>query len=150
MQPPPVAGGPLTRESARALVRWYLQGKGATSTEGLDAEGRGGAMLSEAQLYFEHLEAKQALECSALIYRFREEPKPGVVDGFRAEATEGTDAGGGEVAYEADSRCLYLRHTYTQVPTGAEFSRDMDRLMKASLVWGRDVLDRVAHRVFGT
>ena len=31
---------------------------------------------------------------------------------------------------------------------GKTFAKDMKKLSKASLVWGREVLDRVASRVF--
>jgi hypothetical protein len=37
---------------------------------------------------------------------------------------------------------------YTQAPPQTAFIEDMKRLMKASLVWGDEVLDRVASRVF--
>jgi hypothetical protein len=150
LRPAPPGGGPVTREAARALVRWFMQSRGAMDSQGLNDEGLGGSMIGEAQLYFEHHADAQALECSALVYRFREDPKPGVVDGFKQEAREGTDTGGGTVEYEEESKSLFLSRTYTVLPAGTDFSRDMDRLMKASLPWGREVLDRVASRVFGT
>jgi hypothetical protein len=149
-KPPPPPGGPMTREAARELVRWYLQTQGAGMSEGLNAQGFGGAMVGDAQLYFEHHEATQTLECSALVYRFREDPKPGVIDGFRREAEEGTDAGGGTVDFETENKSLFLSRDYTRLPAGSAFTKDMERLMKASLTWGTTVLDRVASRVFGT
>lgn len=76
-------------------------------------------------------------------------PPPGVIDGFRKEAEEGTDSGGGEVAYEPENKSLFLSRTYAVLPSGLDFSRDMDALMKASVGWGDEVLDRVATRVFG-
>jgi len=140
----------MTRDAARRLVAWYLQTRGAGASEGLNAEGFGGVMLGDAQLYFEHHEATRTLECSALVYRFHEVPKPGVIDGFRQEATEGTDAGGGTVDYEPENRSLFLSREYTTMPTGVAFETDMARLMEASQAWGTTVLDRVASRVFGT
>ena len=74
-KPPPPPGGPMTREAARELVRWYLQTQGAGMSEGLNAQGFGGAMVGDAQLYFEHHEATQTLENTALVYRFRADPK---------------------------------------------------------------------------
>jgi hypothetical protein len=145
----PPAGGPATREASARLVRWFLQTQGAEDTPGLNAQGFGGAMVGGAQLYFEHHADTQQLECGALIYRFREEPKPGVIEGFRKEAEEGSDTGGGVVDYEPESKSLFLTRTYAQLPSGTDFSRDMEALMKASLEWGHDVLDRVATRVFG-
>lgn len=148
-KPPPPPGGPMTREAARELVRWFLQSQGAGMSEGLNENGLGGAMVGGAQLYFEHHEDTQQLECSALVYRFREDPKPGVIDGFRGEAQEGTDSGGGEVDFEPESKSLFLSRTYAQMPVGSTFAKEMERLMKASLDWGTTVLDRVASRVFG-
>ena len=146
--PPPASGGPLSRESAQELVRWFVRTQGAGMSPGLNPQGFGGVMLGRAQVYFEFHEDSKTLECSALIYRFKEPPKPGVIEGFEAEAREGTDAGGGTVDYERENRGLFLSREYTVVPEGAGFAKDMKRLAEASLVWGDEVLDRVASRVF--
>ena len=146
--PPPASGGVMTRESAQELLRWYARSQGAVLSPGLNAQGFGGITVGPAQVYFEYHEDTKTLECSALVYRFHEPPKPGVLDGFRAEEKEGTDTGGGSVDYEPENRGLFLSRHYTQVPPGNEFARDMKRLMKASNVWGDEVLDRVASRVF--
>ena len=69
-----------------------------------------------------------------------------LVQGYLGE--EGTDSGGGTVDYEPENRSLFLSRTYTQVPDERAFGKDLKKLMKASLVWGREVLDRVASRVF--
>ena len=37
-----------------------------------------------------------------------EPPKPGVLETFQTKEKEGTDAGGGTVAYEPENRGLYL------------------------------------------
>ncbi|RKG86668.1 hypothetical protein [Corallococcus terminator] len=149
-RPAPAAGGPMTREAARQLVKWYLQSQGAGITEGLNEQGLGGMMNGEGQYAFEHIESPPSLKASALIYRFREPPKPGIIEGFRQQQEEGTDTGGGSVDFEPGSGSLFLSRTYTVMPDGREFARDLDRLGKASIVWGKDVLDRVAHKVFGT
>jgi len=146
--PPPPSGGPLTREAAGELVRWYVRSQGAVLSPGLNPQGFGGVATGGSQVYFEYHEARGALECSALVYKFSEPPRPGVLEGFQAEAREGTDTGGGEVDYERENRGLYLSRTYTVVPEGKAFGRDMKRLGEASVVWGREVLDRVASRVF--
>jgi hypothetical protein len=139
---------PLTRESARRLVQGFLGEEGTPPSPGINAQGFGGLDTGGRSLYFEWNEAAQALECSALVYRFREPPKPGVIDGFRAEEREGTDAGGGTVSYEPENRGLFLRRAYTRMPTERAFAKDMRRLMKASQKWGDEVLDRVASHVF--
>jgi hypothetical protein len=139
---------PLTRESARRLVQGYLGEEGTAPSTGLNVQGFGGIDTGGTSLYFEWNEEAQALECSALVYSFREPPKPGVIDGFRAEEREGTDAGGGTVDYEPENRGLFLSRTYKQMPGERAFAKDMRRLVKASVTWGDEVLERVASRVF--
>ncbi len=146
--PPPASGGPMTREAAQELLRWYTRSQGAVLSPGLNPQGFGGIAVGGAQLYFEFHEDSRTLECSALVYRFHEPPKPGVLEGFEAEARGGTDTGGGTVDYERENRGLFLSRDYTQVPDGNDFAKDMKRLGKASAMWGDEVLDRVASRVF--
>ncbi len=146
--PPPHVEGPLTRQAAQELVQWFVRSQGAVLSPGLNPQGFGGISTGEAQLYFEFHEDSQTLECSALVYRFREPPKPGVLDGFRQEEKQGTDSGGGTVDYEPENRGLFLSRTYKDRPRADAFGKDMKRLMKASAVWGDEVLDRVASRVF--
>lgn len=137
----------MTREEAQRLVQAYMLSLGQQS-EGLNPKGFGGAVLGDAQLYFEYHSTRQALETSALIYKFRDLPKPGVIEGFYAEEKSGTDTGGGAVDYEPENKSLFLSRLYNTVPTIESFSEDMKRLTQASLVWGDQVLDRVASRVF--
>ncbi|MFL5354323.1 hypothetical protein [Archangium sp.] len=137
----------MTREEAQRLVQTFMKSHGQSS-EGLNPQGFGGAVLGDAQLYFEYHTDKQALETSALIYKFRDPPKPGVLEGFRAEEKSGTDTGGGAVDYEPENKSLFLSRTYSTVPPDTAFKADMQRLTQASLVWGNEVMDRVASRVF--
>jgi hypothetical protein len=141
-------GLPMTREAAQRLAQSFVRPEGPLQSPGLNEQGFGGIVMGGAQLYFEWHEDTQALECSALVYKFHEPPKPGVIEGFQAEEKEGTDSGGGTVSYQPENRGLYLSRTYTQVPDERAFGKDMKKLMKASLIWGREVLDRVASRVF--
>ncbi|WP_224249180.1 hypothetical protein [Hyalangium gracile] len=138
----------MTREGAKRLVQSFVRPHGSLQSEGLNEEGFGGLIMGGAQLYFEWHEDTQALECSALVYKFHDPPKPGVLETFQAEEKEGTDTGGGTVTYETENRGLYLSRTYTQVPDERAFGKDMKKLMKASLRWSDEVLDRVASRVF--
>lgn len=137
----------MTRDEAQRLVQAFMKSLGQPS-EGLNPQGFGGAVLGNAQLYFEYHSDKQVLEASALVYKFRDPPKPGVLEGFRAEEKSGTDTGGGAVDYEPENKSLFLSRTYSTVPQDAAFKEDMRRLTQASLVWGDEVLDRVASRVF--
>jgi hypothetical protein len=137
----------MTRDEAQRLVQTFMQAVEQPS-EGLNPQGFGGAMIGEAQLYFEYHDDKQALEASALVYKFRDAPKPGILEGFQAEEKAGTDTGGGAVDYEKENKSLFLSRTYAKAPQDAAFLADMRRLMDASLVWSESVLDRVASRVF--
>ncbi len=138
----------MTRDEAQQLARAVLAAAGQPESVGLNPQGFGGVAVDNAQLYFEWHEDKQELECSALVYKFRDNPKPGVIEGFEAEQKAGTDTGGGTVDFEPENKSLFLSRFYTQAPPQPVFVDDMKRLMKASLVWGGEVMDRVASRVF--
>jgi hypothetical protein len=140
----------MTREDAQRLVQSFLRGLGQSQSPGLNPQGFGGVAVADAQLYFEYRSGEQALECSALIYKFREAPKPGVIEGFEQEEKSGTDTGGGKVDYEPENKSLFLSRTYANAPSEPAFAEDMKRLMQASTVWGDTVMDRVASRVFKT
>jgi excinuclease UvrABC nuclease subunit len=138
----------MTRDEAQQLAQALLAATGQPTSVGLNPQGFGGAAVENAQLYFEWHDKEQALECSALIHKFRDAPKPGIIEGFKAEQAAGTDAAGGTVDYEPENKSLFLSRTYTQAPPPPLFVDDMKRLMKASLIWSTEVLDRVASRVF--
>ncbi len=137
----------MTFEEARRLVQDLMAAHGQGS-EGLNMKGFGGVTIGDAQLYFEYHSNRQALETSALIYKFRDAPKPGILDGFYAEEKAGTDTGGGALDFEPENKGLYLSRFYTDVPPVQTFQADMQRLMDTSMVWGTDVLNRVADKVF--
>ncbi len=143
--------GTMTRDVAVRLARAYLeahsQGQGMKSP-GLNDKNLGGAEIDGQTLYFEYLPERKVLTCHALVYRFHKPPRPGVVEGFQAEQREGTDAGGGQVEYQTENQGVFLSRTYLAAIPDAEFVKDLDRLLKASRIWGKEVLDRVASRVF--
>ena len=136
----------MTRQEAEQLV------SGLGKTYGVKAElspgGFGGLAVETASLFFEYSDASHALECSALVYKFHDAPKPGIIEGFTAEEAAGTDTGGGHVDYEPQNKGLFLSRTYQQSPDPGAFLGDMKTLMKASLTWGDVVLPRVSERVF--
>jgi len=138
----------MTRDEAQQLARAVLTAAGQPESVGLNPHGFGGVAVDNAQLYFEWHDEKQELECSALVYKFRDAPKPGILEGFQAEQNAGTDTGGGSVDFEPENKSLFLSRTYTQAPPHPIFVDDMKKLMKASLVWGDEVMDRVASKVF--
>jgi hypothetical protein len=138
----------MTRDEAQQLARAVLAAAEQPESVGLNPQGFGGVAVDNAQLYFEWHDEQQELECSALVYKFRDNPKPGIIEGFQAEQKAGTDAGGGTVDFEPENKSLFLSRTYTQAPPHSIFVDDMKKLMKASLVWGDEVMDRVASKVF--
>ncbi|MFY1831684.1 type III secretion system chaperone [Myxococcus fulvus] len=137
----------MTRDEATQLVQEYLRAQGVHLSPGLNPKGLGGVSVGEAQLYFEHSEDTGELKCSALIYRFRDAPRPGVLEGFRAEQAAGTDAGGGTVDFEPESKSLFLSRSYQTPPIDLVFASELSKLMAASLRWGSEVFERVAAKV---
>jgi hypothetical protein len=137
----------MTSEEAQRLVQSFMRAQGEQLSPGLNPQGFGGIAKGDAQLYFEFVPTSGELKCSALIYRFRDAPRPGVLDGFRDEQKAGTDAGGGTVDFEKESKSLFLSRTYTTPPPEQSFELEMKRLMDASVTWGGPVFERVAARV---
>lgn len=130
------------------MIRGFFKSHGL-DTPGLNESNLGGASIGEYQIYFEYQPPDQTLKCSALVYRFRDEPKPGVIEGFEAESEGATAAaGGGALEYQRENKGLYLTRSYSDAISDEEFADDLKRLMKASLIYGDQVLDRVAAKVF--
>lgn len=140
-------------DEADNLVKAYFRAHEQATHPGEEAaalndKGFGAAMFGEGEVFFEYRKEQKALECSALIYRFRSPPKPGVVDGFKAEAKAGTATGGGEIDFEPENGGLYLSRVYSDKVEFQRFVKEVDALLDASVVWAKDVLPRVANKVF--
>lgn len=146
------AGEPMTRDQANRMIEELARNEGGASG-GLNEKNLGGLSTPEGDIFFEFNQPFSAaqspsLKVSALIYRFKEPPKPGVIEGFQAEEEAGTPTGGGTVEFEPENKGLYLARTYTQTADGERFQQDVRALIAASKVWGSDVLERVTQRVF--
>jgi hypothetical protein len=138
----------ITRDEAVRMIQAYFKSQGLESL-GLNDNNLGGAMVGENQIYFEYLPASSALKCSALIYKFHDDPKPGVLDGFKAEEKRmSPNSAGATLEYQPENKGLYLTRIYTEPISETEFARDLTIMMKASDVYGEQVLDRVADKVF--
>ena len=138
----------ITRDEAVRMIQGYFKSHGLHSP-GLNENNLGGASVGEYQIYFEYQPVKHALKCSALVYKFHDEPKPGVIEAFKAEEQAKTaDTGGGTLEYEQANKGLYLSRSYTDIVSDEEFAQDLKRLMEASEVYGDQVLERVASKVF--
>ena len=126
------------------MVQAFFRANGVDSG-GLNDNNLGGTAIEDSQIYFEYQPVTHSLKCSALIYKFQTDPRPGVIEGFKAE---GADKGGGTIDYERENRGLYLSRDYSEPVPEAQFMADLERLMQASKVYGGEVLDRVASKVF--
>lgn len=143
----------LSFDDADKLVRAFFRAHEQAQFPGeeppaLNAKGFGGAQLAEGEIFFEYHPDERALECSALVYRFRSPPKPGVLDGFKAEAKSGTPTGGGELDFEPENGGLYLSRMYGDRVPNETFVEELNALLGASVTWAKDVLPRVANKVF--
>lgn len=138
----------MTRAEASRMVSSLLDAHGVAGGAHLfDRQGVVGVMLGAAELFFEYAEEGGSLKCSALVYRFRDEPRPGVLEEFfAAEGRADGDTGGGALDYRPETRSLLLSRTYLEPAPGEEFARDVRRLAEASLAWGGELLERVAAR----
>ena len=140
----------MTRGDAERLLRSLTDAHGLSAGRLFDGKDVAGLMLGEAELFFQYDEDRHALWCGALVYRFRSEPKPGVLEAFFEEEKEDArapDSGGGALEYRGDTRSLLLARTYESAPAPEEFVEDVRGLAEASLVWARDAVPRVASRV---
>jgi hypothetical protein len=75
-----------------------------------------------------------------LIYRFRAEPRPGVVEAVLAAATA-ADTGGGQLVFE-DDRVVLLRRDVTETIPDRRIAEYVDALTRASLLWAHDLFPR--------
>ncbi|MDB5033392.1 MAG: hypothetical protein JWQ98_633 [Chlorobi bacterium] len=136
----------LTRERASAMVRSLFASYGVESP-GLNANDLGAGTIGDAALYFEYGPGEKSLICSALVYKFHDDPRPGVLDAFYAEEST-TSTGGGHLVYEDASKGLYLDRIYKSSRPDSTFRADMEELARAGVMWGNDVLPGVAEKVF--
>ena len=140
----------MTRGEAERLLRSLADAYGVSVGRLFDGKDVAGLMLGGAELFFRYDEGQRSLWCGALVYRFRAEPKPGVLEAFFEEEQEGVDvpdSGVGALEYRGDTRSLLLAKTYETAPEPEEFVEDVRILAEASLVWARDAVPRVASRV---
>jgi hypothetical protein len=139
----------VTRAEADALVE-ALRKELGLSGPGLNAAGLSAVTVGEAQLAFAFRAETQALEVSALLYRFRARPRPQVLEGFRrAEREKWADTGGGRLDYQPESQGLFLTRRYAEAPEADRFAEEVAALVRAGEVWRTEVLQRVADGVTG-
>lgn len=141
----------MTREEANRLIQSYAGHHGGRVSE-LNMQNMTALSVGGADLFFTFHQSffndkEPSLEVSAVIYKFRKEPDPKILEAFKAEHAAGTPAAGGELDYEPENKGLYLTRFYSKVPDQEAFNGELDALGAASRTWGGEVLERVANKV---
>ena len=138
----------MNRNEANALIQAFFR-HCQTSSPGLNQNNFGAASVGEGQIYWEFQSANNHLLCSALIYRFTKPARPALLKECHNECANGADSGGGWLDYQEANQGLFLSRAYSKSPAPAEFIAQQQELLRASLWWSREVLDRVADKVVG-
>jgi hypothetical protein len=139
----------MTRDDAVKLAQAALAAHNITGSAGLNEQNYGGFDDGGQRVVFEYIPDGKVLNVLALCYRFRQPPRPGVLDAFQKEGQLGTNTGGGTVEFRSENGGLFLSRSYTQQTDPARFVEDTNKLAQAAKYWAEDVLPAVASRVFG-
>jgi hypothetical protein len=137
----------MERNDAIAMIQAYYKANEVESP-GLNEKNLGGASVGPYQIYFEYLPKDGILRCSALIYSFREDPKPGILEGFQEAEKAGANVNGGYLEFQPENRGLYLSRDYTTLVSAEEFAANLTSLMQATEEWGGPILEQVAAKAF--
>jgi hypothetical protein len=132
----------MTREDAVRMAKAILKAAGAEGGPGLNEKGLGGAMLGQAQVYFEHQAQPPAFVVRAHVYTFRKEPSPALLQALEAEGRRPERTGGGRLEYIAENRGLFLSRAYAQPVADEVLVAEVRPLAEASLAWRNDVLPK--------
>lgn len=134
----------MTRREAEKLVAGLGWAYGARLE--LTSGGFAGFSAGLASLFFEYDDGASELECSALIHKFREPPRPGLIECLRAAEARGTDTAHGALVYEPQNKGVYLSRTYQHAIDEATFLAEMQALLRATSAWASEVLPRIAEQ----
>ncbi len=105
--------------------------------------------IGEAVIGFEFRAAEKTLFCHALIYQFRQPPRPEILRAIEREEQNGADTGGGEIVFDQKNNSLALVRGYDKFVDPDVFTSQMQKLAAASLNWSSIILDRAATSAFG-
>jgi hypothetical protein len=130
----------VSEDEATGQVSAFFRGLALRASPSLPVT----ALVGEATLEFEYVDADQALSVLALIYRFRTEPRPGVIKAALAAAGE-ANTGGGRLAL-IEGRTLVLRRDFTDTIPDRRFADEVSALARASLLWVHDLFARAAEQ----
>lgn len=148
----------MKQEEALRLVAEFLKTHGLdgsqppddASAEQSTEEGKGQDLFAggDPSLAFRYFPDSGELKCYALIYQFSDEPRTGILEACREEAGH-AEMGGGELEYDPSDKGLYLTKVYSGPVPVSQLTTDLGKLHEAGVVWGEEVMDRVASKVFG-
>lgn len=137
----------MTREEAKQQLEAFFRKLGL-STSVLNETNFVKATVGEAVIGFEYAETEGVLISKALIYRFRNNPNPLLIEALVAEQ-KNSDTGGGFVHFATDDLSLSLEKTFVEKLSDEDFYEQINHLAKASLVWSSEILPQIAESVHG-
>lgn len=135
----------MTREEAKQQLEAFFRKLGITVSV-LNDNNFVKATAGEAVIGFEFVETEGVLIAKALIYRFRNNPNPLLIEALIAEQ-KNSDTGGGSVNFAADDLSLSLEKTFGEKLSNEEFYEQVNRMAQASLVWSNQILPQIAEQV---
>lgn len=103
------------------------------------------ANVGEVVLGFEFIENEEKLKTKALIYRFRNAPKPEILNAIFAEASEAI-SGGGQIFFDKNELSLFLEKDFTENLDTDIFRKQVNILAQASLFWSNRKLRQIAEK----
>lgn len=137
----------MTREEAKQQLEAFFRKLGL-STSVLNETNFVKATVGEAVIGFEFSETDNILIAKALIYRFRNNPNPLLIEALITEQ-KNSDTGGGFVNFETDDLSLSLEKTFVEKLADEDFYEQVNQLAQASLVWSNQILPQIAESVHG-
>lgn len=135
----------MTREEAQQQLEAFFRTLGIKASF-FDDKNFVKATVGEAVIGFEFLEAEGVLKAQALIYRFRNNPNPILIEALITEQ-QNSDTGGGNVHFNDEDLSLFLEKTFTEKLPDEEFYKQVNQLAQASLLWSSQILPQIAESV---
>lgn len=137
----------MTRQEAKQQLEAFFR-KLEITVSVLDDTNFVKATIGEAIIGFEFSENEGILIAKALIYRFRNNPNPLLIEALITEQ-KNSDTGGSFVHFAPDDLSLSLEKTFSEPSPDEEFYKQIDEMAQASLVWSNKILPQIAESVHG-
>lgn len=137
----------MTKEEAKQQLEPFFRKLGIRPSF-FDDKNFAKANIGEAILGFEFSDAEKILKAKVLIYCFRGQPAPVILEGIKAEENE-QNTGGGEIFFDEQSLALSLVKDFDKELVDKVFYDQLNNLAQASLIWSSSILQEVAEKVQG-